>query len=316
MVDTGFDEAMAREAPARRCSNPSAEGLQAIGIDADTVENVIVTHLHYDHTGNYELFPRARYHLQDGEMAYATGRCMCHAHLRMPFEADDVVAMVRKVFAGRVVFHDGTDEIAPGITVHQIGGHSKGLQCMRVKTRRGHVVLAADATHLYAHIEQGRVFPITYNVGEVLEGYETVRKLASSQQHVIPGHDPLVLERYPAARAGLEGWVARLDAEPTGVIGRGLKKTWSLAKTPGTKSGAGDCSGAAIQEHGGPEPNWRMNGPGICRGRLVFGRAFPRPRHRERLAGPVVYESSGNGRGDMSTFTRLYYANRGPQPCR
>ena len=47
-------------------------------------------------------------------MAYATGRCMCHAMLRMPFEADDVVAMVRKVFAGRVTFHDGEDEISPG----------------------------------------------------------------------------------------------------------------------------------------------------------------------------------------------------------
>jgi glyoxylase-like metal-dependent hydrolase (beta-lactamase superfamily II) len=149
-------------------------------------------------------------------MAYATGRCMCHPALRMPFEADDVVAMVRKVFADRVAFHDGTDEIAPGITVHKIGGHSKGLQCIRVTTRRGHVVLAADATHLYAHMEQGRIFPLVYNVAEVLEGYATVRKLASSERHVIPGHDPLVLERYPAARAGLEGWVARLDADPKG----------------------------------------------------------------------------------------------------
>src|SRR5215470_9965863 len=111
-------------------SGPSSvgEGLKAIGIAPDAVEDVIVTHLHYDHTGNYELFPRARYHLQDCEMAYATGRCMCHGHLRLPFEADDVVAMVRKVFAGRVTFHDGDDELAPGITLHRIGGHSRGLQ--------------------------------------------------------------------------------------------------------------------------------------------------------------------------------------------
>ena len=49
-------------------------------------------------------------------MAYATGRCMCHAHQRIPFECDDVVAMVRKVFDGRVVFHDGVDQLAPGLT--------------------------------------------------------------------------------------------------------------------------------------------------------------------------------------------------------
>ena len=122
--------------------------------------------------------------------------------------------MVRKVFAGRADFHDGGGEIVPGVSVHLIGGHSKGLQCVRVKTRRGHVVLAADAAHLYAHIDSGRVFPITYNIAEVLEGYATLQRLATSPRHVVPGHDPLVLTRYPAAKPGLEGWIARLDAEP------------------------------------------------------------------------------------------------------
>ena len=74
-----------------------------------------------------------------------------------------------------------------------------GLQCLRVKTRRGHVVLAADATHLYAHINEGRVFPITYSVAETLEGYATIKRLADSADHIIPGHDGAVLERYPAA---------------------------------------------------------------------------------------------------------------------
>jgi len=212
VVDTGFDAAMA-QLRKRSLIKPVGDGLKAIGIAPDTIETVIVTHLHYDHSGNYDLFPSARYHLQDGEMAYATGRSMCHAHLRLPFESDDVVAMVRKVFAGRVLFHDGDDEIAPGITVHRIGGHSKGLQSVRVKTRRGYVVLASDATHLYQHIDEGRVFPITYNVGEVLDGYETLKRLASSRDHVIPGHDPRVIERYPPARAGLDGWVVRLDAD-------------------------------------------------------------------------------------------------------
>jgi glyoxylase-like metal-dependent hydrolase (beta-lactamase superfamily II) len=213
IVDTGFDATMAQKRQ-RQITRPVAEGLAAINVAPNAVETVIVTHLHYDHTGNYELFPRAHYHLQDCEIAYATGRCMCHAELRKPFEADDVIAMVRKVFAGRVAFHDGAAEIAPGITVHKIGGHSRGLQCVRVDTRRGPVVLASDSTHLYAHLEQGRVFPITYNVGDVLEGYRTLKALAPTVAHIVPGHDPLVLERYPAAGPGLEGWIARLDAEP------------------------------------------------------------------------------------------------------
>ena len=214
VVDTGFDAAMAGRRK-RELIKPVDEGLKAIGIAPDQVEDIIITHLHYDHTGNYDLFPRARYHLQDMEMAYATGRCMGHAHLRMPFEADDVVAMVRKVFTGRVTFHDGDDELAPGITVHRIGGHSKGLQSVRVKTRRGYVVLASDATHLDQHIDEGRVFPIVYSVGDVIEGYETLKRLATSRDHIVPGHDPSVMARYPAARPGLEGWAVRLDADPS-----------------------------------------------------------------------------------------------------
>jgi glyoxylase-like metal-dependent hydrolase (beta-lactamase superfamily II) len=214
VVDTGFDVAMAKKR-GRTLLKPIGEGLRTIGIAPDAVKDVIVTHLHYDHTGNYELFPHARYHLQDVEMGHATGRHMCHAHMRLPFEVEDVVAMVRKVFAGRVAFHDSDDEIAPGISLHRIGGHSKGLQCVRVKTRRGYVVVASDTTHLYAHIEQSRVFPITCNVGDVLEGYATLKRLATSMAHVVPGHDPQVLDRYPAARPDLEGWVVRLDADPT-----------------------------------------------------------------------------------------------------
>jgi glyoxylase-like metal-dependent hydrolase (beta-lactamase superfamily II) len=212
VVDTGFDAAMAAKRQRTLLRTPG-EGLNALGIVPETVKSVIVTHLHYDHTGNYELFPGARYHLQDGEMAYATGRCMGHAHLRAPFEVEDIVAMVRKVFAGRVQFHNGTSEIAPGIIVHKIGGHSQGLQCVQVKTRRGLVVLASDCSHLYAHLEQGRVFPICYSVADVLEGYETLKRLATSTAHIVPGHDPLVLRRYPPARPGLEDWIVRLDAE-------------------------------------------------------------------------------------------------------
>ena len=97
ILDTGFDAAMGKKRQ-RETIKPVGDGLKAIGIDPADVETVIVSHMHYDHVGNYDLFPRARYHLQDCEMAYATGRCMCHMALRLPFEADDVVAMVRKVF--------------------------------------------------------------------------------------------------------------------------------------------------------------------------------------------------------------------------
>jgi glyoxylase-like metal-dependent hydrolase (beta-lactamase superfamily II) len=213
VVDSGFDEARSK-ARKRQLVKPVGEGLKAIGVDPESVSDVIVTHMHYDHVGNHTLFPHAKYHLQDDEMIYATGRCMCHAHMRLPFDADDVTAMVERVFSGRLEFHDGDDSIAPGITLHKIGGHSKGLQCVRVKTRRGDLILASDSMHLYRHLEQDRIYPVFHSIEGVLEGYKRVRRLALSPQHIIPGHDPLVLTRYEAPAEGLRGWVARVDLDP------------------------------------------------------------------------------------------------------
>ncbi len=213
VVDTGFDAEVGRRR-ARNVVRCPSEGLQALDIDPDRVEDVIITHMHYDHCGNHRLFERARFHVQDREMRYTTGRCMDHAALRQAFDVDDVVAMVRRLYAGRVVFHDGDAELAPGISVHHVGGHTMGLQMVRVWTRRGWVVLASDASHLYANMEQGRPFPIVYNVAQMLDGHRRAYALASSPAHVIPGHDPLVLRRYPAPTRALQGIVARLDADP------------------------------------------------------------------------------------------------------
>ena len=47
----------------------------------------MITHMHYDHAGNVPLFPKARFHVQDAELAYCTGRAMTHDHLAAPFDA-------------------------------------------------------------------------------------------------------------------------------------------------------------------------------------------------------------------------------------
>lgn len=210
LVDTGFDQAQAAQR-GRVITRPVEQGLQAIGIDAASVQDVIVTHMHYDHAGNRALFPHARYHLQDREMAYCTGRCMCHAALNQPFEPDDVASMVRRVFRGQVAFHDGDAELAPGLSVHLVGGHTNGLQVVRVHTAKGWLVLASDAAHLYANYEQKRPFPVVYNVGDMLDGFARIHALADAPELVVPGHDPEVLKRFPAAGHGQEGWIAQLD---------------------------------------------------------------------------------------------------------
>jgi len=212
LLDTGYDLATG-SARGRALVRPVEAGLRALGVDPASLRDIIVSHMHYDHVGNHDLFPQARYHVQDDEMAFCTGRAMCHHLMRAPFEVADVQAMVGKLFAGRVVFHDGVSELAPGLTLHKVGGHTRGLQVVRVQTQRGWVVLASDAAHFYAHWQQGRPFPIVDSVSTYLDAYRTIEGLAASTDHVIPGHDPLVLDRYPPSLPGIAD-IVRVDLPP------------------------------------------------------------------------------------------------------
>ncbi|WP_158906261.1 N-acyl homoserine lactonase family protein [Burkholderia sp. L27(2015)] len=213
VIDLGFTAEVAAQRKREFLRCPT-EGLALVGVDANEVQDVIITHLHYDHVGTFDKFPKARFHLQDAEMEYATGRYMRHKRFNHGYEIDDVVGMVRLVYKDRVQFHAGDAELASGLSVHHIGGHTAGLQCVRVWTRRGWVVVASDASHYYEHFETDRSFTTVFHIGQALEGYDVLRRLADSPRHIVPGHDPLVMARYPAASPELEGIVVRLDAEP------------------------------------------------------------------------------------------------------
>lgn len=207
IVDTGFDKPTG-DKRGRSVIRPVDEGLAAIGIDHAAVSDVIISHMHYDHCGNHHLFPNATFHLQDAEMEFATGRCMCHHAMSHPFEVEDVTTMVRRVYNKKVCFHDPESEIAPGITLHKVGGHSRGLQVVRVETDNGAVVIASDAAHFYANMEREKPFPVFDRLSDVILGVERMKKLASSPAHIVPGHDPLVLKRFARSHQNVEDIVA------------------------------------------------------------------------------------------------------------
>jgi glyoxylase-like metal-dependent hydrolase (beta-lactamase superfamily II) len=212
LVDTGFDEAMAVKRRRRMTMRP-AEALARLGVPPESVTQTVITHLHNDHAGTVRDFPNAKFHLQDHEMRYATGRYMTNETFSRAYEVDHVVDMVRLVYDRRVAFHRGDEEIAPGVSLHHIGGHTAGIQSVRVHTRRGWVVLASDTAHYYENFERRRPYPIVFSVGDMADGYERLAALAESPQHVIPGHDPRVMERYSAPRAGLEGIAVSLHED-------------------------------------------------------------------------------------------------------
>lgn len=195
LIDTGFNaqEGARRGRQLLRCPVTS---LARVGVAADAIRDVVITHAHYDHAGNLDLLPRARFHLQEREMHYATGRDMRFQMMRHAYCVDDVCSLVRLVFDDRVVYHDGDWELRPGVTVHLVGGHTRGLQVVRVHTTRGWIVLASDASHFVENMQRRSPFPIVADVGDMLRGHELLERLAESPAHIVPGHDPVVMTSY------------------------------------------------------------------------------------------------------------------------
>jgi glyoxylase-like metal-dependent hydrolase (beta-lactamase superfamily II) len=216
VVDTGFNrQSSARRSRVQECDPQTALG--ALGHAIADVQDVVVTHLHYDHAGNFGAFPSAIFHLQAAEMEYATGTPMYDVKQNHFYEPDDICSAVRSLYAGRLRFHRGDGEIAPGVTVHHIGGHTVGLQIVRVHTARGWVVLASDAAHYFANRALRNPFPAVHDVDEMMRGYDRLDELAASAEHIIPGHDPEVLRIYPRLQNTERLDIAILHQSPVAV---------------------------------------------------------------------------------------------------
>lgn len=208
VVDTGFTAEVAEKRSRTYLRSPS-EALASLGVDPATVPLVILTHLHYDHVGGLEGFPAATFVLQDEEMSFWTGRYASRGQFAHHVEVEDVVRLVRENFRGRLRFVRGSQEILPGILVHHVGGHSAGLQVVEAATSRGKVILASDACHYYANIEEDRPFSIVTNLGDMYGAFDLVNELAGRDGITVPGHDPLVMTRFEDV-LGLEGIAVRI----------------------------------------------------------------------------------------------------------
>jgi glyoxylase-like metal-dependent hydrolase (beta-lactamase superfamily II) len=196
LVDSGFDPAAAARR-GRTCVVPPLEALGELGIDYTDVSAIVVTHLHYDHTGNLHAFPDAQLIVPSRELEFWTGPHARRAQFAPHAEVGDIDYVTRAAAQGRVRVTEGTEEILDGVTAISVGGHSPGQQVTVVDTGGGTVVLTSDAVHLYEELELDRPFAVMHDLEQMYAAYDLVKELARSHRAVVvPGHDPDVFVRH------------------------------------------------------------------------------------------------------------------------
>jgi len=197
LVDTGFDPSVGARRR-RTCLCPPLEALRRLGVDAESVETVVITHFHYDHVGNVGAFPRAQFIVPRKELDFWTGSLARRFQFASHIEADEVARLEQLAADGRIRLTDGTEEVLDGVTAISVGGHSPGQQVTTVVAAEGVVALASDAVHFYDELELERPFGVIADLAEMYAAYDALKELADAGAAVVPGHDPDVLRRFPA----------------------------------------------------------------------------------------------------------------------
>lgn len=196
VVDTGFTPEVG-DRRGRTTTCPVPEALGRLGIDPAAVDQLVITHAHYDHTGNIDLFPAAQILISARELDFWTGPYAERVQFGHSAEPPDIAGIAKADRAGRVTRLPKQHQLAPGIELREVGGHTPGQLVALVRTEGGRVVLASDAVHYYEEVELDRPFLVVADLEAMYRGFDELGSLAAEPDTVLlPGHDPLVLERF------------------------------------------------------------------------------------------------------------------------
>lgn len=197
LIDGGADRPTV-EARGFEWSADPVVSLASIGIVPEAVTDVVITHLHWDHAGNLSLFPNARIHLTQTEWEWATGSGQKYPFICRPLAISELGALGGYISAGRVrllPMHE-EQEIAPGLSVIGVGGHTAGNLIVRVQGPAGSLVLAGDAAHTYQNLTTFTPFPVVLDVPQYLDALVLATELAGDESRVVPGHDPRITKDF------------------------------------------------------------------------------------------------------------------------
>jgi glyoxylase-like metal-dependent hydrolase (beta-lactamase superfamily II) len=214
LVDTGFSEA----GGAKRARTPIIDPALAwahYGIELTDEVDVIVTHAHYDHIGNLARLPNARITIAASEVEFWASPYGKKVLFHHASEDEEIDALVAAHAAGRVRTFSGELELAPGITITEVGGHTPGQSIVRVKTPDGDALLASDAVHYYEEAERDMLFTSVQDLLKMYQGFDLIKALTATGgvAHLVSGHDPDTLARFtPVTTGPLAGIAATIGS--------------------------------------------------------------------------------------------------------
>jgi len=190
VVDTGYhpDYVAPEWAQGKNFIEPPAL-LSELGVKADAVETVIVTHFHQDHFTGFDYFPKARFVVQRAELEFWTGPLMRHEILDRQIRPRVRPALEALRQEGRIQIIDGDFELYPGLDLLKAGGHTPGSQMVALQTAAGKAVLCGDIAYTYKNIRDHIPVGWYYDLGDTVVALERALATATRRDLAFPNHD-------------------------------------------------------------------------------------------------------------------------------
>jgi N-acyl homoserine lactone hydrolase len=180
----------------RTAGQDPRNALSAAGVSPADVEYVLLTHLHWDHAGNCDLFPEATVLVQEQELRYAIapGRFFRKSFLS-PLGGWGVPPYI----VPNLDVVRGSVEIAPGLRVEPSPGHTPGSQAIVAATADGTFAIAGDSALTYANVEAD--IPPGFHTS-VDDAVDSIDRLAALADSILPSHDYAVFTDGPVTEIG------------------------------------------------------------------------------------------------------------------
>lgn len=168
-------------------------GLRGHGVEPGDIDVVVLTHLHFDHVGNNELFPNATFVVQRDELPQATeppSFCMFY-YPEYAYKVDAV--------RDRLQVIEGDHQLDSAVRLVKIGGHTPGCMVVMVETDIGTVCLTSDVMYNYRNLELNWPMGSFWDLPDLMAGYDRLHREADV---IVPEHDWKFVELFPSGTIG------------------------------------------------------------------------------------------------------------------
>ena len=197
IVDSGVAPDTAREKNLAGYVNP-IDLLTEIGVRAEDVGHLVLTHLHWDHANGVAQFPNAKIYVQKDEYRFWTANPLAKRPVIKQHADDAAYAYLASAEAsGRLILLDGDQGILPGVSCLSAPGHTIGLQAVAADTAKGRAVLGSDCAHTFVNYAQEWPSALIFDLPAWITSFDKLKKHVSDPALLFPGHDILMSRNFP-----------------------------------------------------------------------------------------------------------------------